>query len=115
MDIPSHLKGYETLYGQDPRAAALQWFQDAKFGLFVHYTLASLLPYGKPDLLELVADAPHLMNVMEAAPEELAEMDMSDADRARCLAIKQDMMDRFTANKFDADVICDLAEAAQMR
>jgi len=115
MDFPSHLKGYETLYEQDPRSASLKWFQDAKFGLFIHYTLASLLPHGKPELLELVADAPHLMNVMEAAPEELAEMDMPDADRERCLTIKQDMMDRFTAEMFDADAICDLVEASQMR
>ena len=115
MSIPSHLKGYEELYTQDPRGASLRWFQDAKFGLFVHYTLASLLPHGKPELLELVSDAPHLMNFMEAAPEELAEMDIPDADRERCMEIKRDMMSRFTAENFDADAICDLVEFAQMR
>jgi hypothetical protein len=30
-----------------PRVAAIRWFREAKFGLFVHYGMASLLPGGK--------------------------------------------------------------------
>jgi len=41
--IPSYLQGYEALYERDPRAAALAWFADARFGLFMHYGLYSLL------------------------------------------------------------------------
>src|SRR5437762_1114376 len=40
--IPSYLGDQEALYRKDPRAAALQWLGDAKFGLFVHYSLYSL-------------------------------------------------------------------------
>ena len=40
--MPAYLKGYEDLYRQDP-AAATQWFREAKFGLFMHYGLYSLL------------------------------------------------------------------------
>ena len=83
MNIPTHLSGYEGLYEQDPRAASVQWFRDAKFGLFVHYALASLLARGKPELLELVADAPDLMTVMEASPEELATCEISRDERKR--------------------------------
>jgi hypothetical protein len=39
---PAYLKGYETAYAQDPRAAATQWFREAKFGLILHYGLYSL-------------------------------------------------------------------------
>lgn len=34
--VPSYLKGYESLYAQDPHNAALAWFADARFGLFMH-------------------------------------------------------------------------------
>jgi len=33
--VPAYLKGYESLYAQDPRAAAQAWFKDARFGLFM--------------------------------------------------------------------------------
>ena len=40
--VPSYLKGYESQYRKDPRAAAVEWHRNAKWGLFVHYALASL-------------------------------------------------------------------------
>ena len=46
-DIPGHLKGYESLYEKNPRAAALKWFADAGYGLFIHYGLYSLLGRGE--------------------------------------------------------------------
>ena len=45
--IPSYLKSYEDQYRQDPRAANLAWFQDAEFGLFLHYGLYSQLGNGE--------------------------------------------------------------------
>ncbi len=39
---PSYLKGYESLYAKDPRAAAIEWFRKARFGLFMHYGLYSI-------------------------------------------------------------------------
>jgi len=45
--VQSYLKGYKKLYEKDPHAAAVERFKDAKFGLFVHYALASLLEGGK--------------------------------------------------------------------
>ena len=45
--IPSYLKGYEALYAQNPRDAARAWFADARFGLFMHYGLYSLLGRGE--------------------------------------------------------------------
>ena len=40
--VPNYLKGYERLYQKNPREAALKWFQEAKYGLFIHYGLYSL-------------------------------------------------------------------------
>lgn len=44
-DIPYYLKGYESEYEKSPKEAALAWFKDARFGLFVHWGPATL--YGK--------------------------------------------------------------------
>ena len=40
--VPAHLMGYEELYAHDPRDAALQWFSDADYGLFMHFGLYAL-------------------------------------------------------------------------
>jgi len=44
---PSYLRDYSALYQSDPHAAALKWFQEAKFGLFMHYGLYSQLGRGE--------------------------------------------------------------------
>jgi len=86
-DVPSYLKGYEADYAKDPRAAALRWFREARFGLFLHYGLYSLL--GRHEWVQFRERIP----VAEYAK----------------------LKDRFTAERFDADAITDLAIAAQMR
>lgn len=42
QSIPSYLKGYEVLYNENPRKAALRWFQEARYGMFIHYGLYSV-------------------------------------------------------------------------
>jgi len=85
--VPAYLKGYEAAYKKNPRQAALTWFHEAKFGLFLHYGLYSL--EGRHEWLQLR----ELIPVAEYAK----------------------LKDRFTAEKFDADFITDLALAAEMR
>jgi alpha-L-fucosidase len=46
-DVPSYLEGYEEQYETDPRDAALEWFLDAKYGLFICYGPYSLLQEGE--------------------------------------------------------------------
>ncbi len=41
--VPSYLRDYADLYQADPRQAATEWFRNAKYGLFLHYGLYSLL------------------------------------------------------------------------
>jgi len=86
-EVPSYLKGYEQRYRIDPRGAALAWFKDAKYGLFLHYGLYSV-------------DARHeWIQYLERIPV---------AEYAK-------LMDRFTADRFDAGYICDLTIDAGMK
>ncbi|HIE50297.1 MAG TPA: hypothetical protein EYP85_00940 [Armatimonadetes bacterium] len=85
--VPAHLKGYEELYEKDPRAAALQWFREAQFGLFMHYGLYSLLGRGAGVMFH---------------------------ERIRGAEYAK-LKDRFTAEKFDGEFITDLALEAGMK
>ncbi len=85
--VPSYLRKYETMYATDPRAAALTWFDEAKFGLFMHYGLYSL--HGRHEWVQFREQIP----VAEYAK----------------------LKDRFTAENFDADFITDLALEAEMK
>ena len=48
-DIPYWLADYKELYEKDPVEASRQWFKDAKMGMFVHFTIGSLLEEGSWD------------------------------------------------------------------
>ncbi len=93
---PSFLADYADLYAKDPRKAALTWFEEAQFGLFVHYGLYSLLEghykgkHSRP--AEWV-----LRNCKVPLPEY------------------EQLADQFTAEKFDADFITDMALDAGMK
>ncbi|MHC4123463.1 MAG: alpha-L-fucosidase [Planctomycetota bacterium] len=87
LKMPSFLAGYEKIYQNDPRQACIQWFRDTKFGLFIHYGLYSLL--GRHEWVQYREKIP----VAEYAK----------------------LKDRFTAEKFDADFITDLALEAEMK
>jgi alpha-L-fucosidase len=85
--VPGYLAGYEMLCAEDPREAARKWFADARFGLFLHYGLYSLLGRGEW--------------VMYHEKIPLAEYEQ--------------LQHKFTAERFDADAITDLALEAGMR
>ncbi len=87
--VPKYLHEYADRYEADPRAANLEWFQDAKYGLFIHYGLYSLLEQG--EWVQLRHDPP--IPVAEYA--KLAE--------------------RFKADRFDADFITDFVKQAGMK
>ena len=84
---PHYLKGYAGEYAVHPEKAALEWFRNAHFGLFIHYGLYSLL--GKGEWVQF------RQKIHVAEYEKL--------------------MKKFTADKFDADFITDLALAADMK
>ena len=85
--VPSYLCDYKKTHASNPRRAAIEWFSDAKFGLFMHYGLYSLL--GRHEWVQFREK----IHVAEYAK----------------------LKDRFTAENFDADFITDLALEAQMK
>ena len=87
IEMPGYLKGYEAAYSQDPRKAALQWFADAKYGLFLHYGLYSLL--GRHEWVQY-------------------------RERIR-VAEYAVLQSHFLADQFNADLIADLAIEAGMK
>ena len=97
--IPSYLRGYESLYHENPRTAAVEWHRNAKWGLFIHYALESLRGTKAQEVLAKKADSSDTWKKFKSGTEV-------DYKRLR---------DRFTAEKFDADFITDLALAAEMR
>lgn len=84
---PSYLKDFADQYENDPRHAARAWFAQAKFGLFMHYGLYSLLGRGEWVMLR------------EKIP----------------VAEYTKLQGQFTAQNFDVDFITDLACAAGMK
>ena len=97
--VPTYLKGYEELYRQDPRAAAIEWHRQAKWGMFVHYALASLRGLTAQQSLKAKEESgAGWKKLKQGTPEEFAKL-----------------KERFTAEKFDADFITDLALAAEMK
>jgi alpha-L-fucosidase len=95
---PGFLKGYQSTYRKAPREAALEWFRDATFGLFMHYGLYSLLEGEWPN--------PYV----DFKGSEWIQW-WGPVPRAQYMALK----DQFTAEHFDADFICELALEAGMR
>jgi len=86
-NTPSWLTAYESLYRRDPRAASLAWFREARFGLFLHYGVYSLLGRGEWVMFH-------------------DRIPVSEYEKLK---------DRFTAERFNADAIADLAAAAGMK
>lgn len=85
--IPAFLKEYSNQYKKNPREATLAWFKDARFGLFLHFGLYSLL--GRGEWVQYAEKIP----VSEYAK----------------------LSDDFKAENFNADFITDLALEAGMK
>jgi len=97
--VPSYLKCHEEQYHKDPRDAALEWHRNAKWGMFVHYALASLRGLTAQQSVKARAESgTGWKKLKQGTPEEFAKL-----------------KERFTAEKFDADFITDLALAAEMK
>lgn len=84
--LPPHLDGYEPTDDESLRDAALAWFDDATYGLFLHYGLYSLL--GNHEWVQYDEAIP---------PGEYARL-----------------QEYFTAEGFDAEAIVELAQDAGM-
>jgi alpha-L-fucosidase len=86
-EIPYFLHGYEKLYKESPNKAALEWFKNARFGLFIHWGPATL--YGEDEWVMYNKKIP-----------------LKDYEQNCRL---------FKGENFDADKIVDLALKAHMK
>ncbi len=87
MAIPNYLKRYAQLYATEPRQASLAWFKQARYGLFLHYGLYSLL--GRHEWVQLNETIP-----------------VSEYEK---------LANDFSAEGFDADAIASFAVDAGMQ
>ncbi len=94
--LPSYLKGYEKIYANNPRQAAIQYFREAKFGLFIHYGLYSLQE--------------GYWEGMHSKPAEWVQL----RGQIRVKEYEK-LASKFTAEKFDADFITDMVLKAGMK
>jgi alpha-L-fucosidase len=85
--VPNYLKEYSELYENNPRQANLEWFKNAKWGLFMHYGLYSQVERGEW--------------VMYNEKISIAEYEK--------------LLGSFDPKNFDADFITDLALEAEMK
>ena len=85
--VPRYLADYAGTYAVNPRTAALEWFRAARYGLFLHYGLYSLL--GRHEWVQL--------------REKIRPGDYAELAHA------------FTAHRFDAEAIADFALECGMR
>lgn len=84
---PSYLEALSDLYKINPTQTNLEWFKKAKFGLFMHYGLYSLMAQGEWVQFKQTVPFKDYIKLTE----------------------------EFTAKNFDADFITDLALEAEMK
>lgn len=92
---PAYLDNYKELYESNPREANLAWFRQARYGLFLHYGLYSI------------------MGEEYAANEKVAEW--SQFNRKIPVAEYALLKERFTAEHFDAEYIASFAKRCGMQ
>ena len=84
---PAYLGAHTKLWGENPRQANVEWFRAARLGLFIHYGLYSL-------------DGSH------AFLQHRQKIPVLDYEKRK---------DQFTAEKFNPENICELAQDAGMK
>lgn len=117
QDIPNYMKSYTAKWNDSPKKAALEWFKSAKFGMFIHFSPASILKHNS-DFAKLDKDwfARHTLatqpqKVMDEYAYKEYLYDKLDHIESEVQKLIQD----FRPDRFDADSIADLAVKAGMR
>jgi alpha-L-fucosidase len=113
--VPGYLKGYEKLWEEkSPKEAALKWFKDARFGMFIHFSPASTLDDPRKDYRML---EPKLFEDNDQS-EKLDKysynqylIDKFDHKDQRV----HELFKSFNPENFTAESIVDLAVAADMK
>lgn len=114
-ECPAYLKGYESTWKtKGPKAAALAWFKNARFGMFVHFSPANQLNDPIADFTKMNEywfkrhNDPELDNY---AYKEYQDEVFSD----QVLPADEQLYKLFDPQKFNAEEIADLAVKAGMK
>lgn len=97
--MPSYLKGYEKLWATDPKAANEKWFRESRLGLFMHYGVSAVV----------ASHVHHMYGIY------YAESGARTQGKPVPIAEYEKLAEKFTADKFDANFITDLALEAGCR
>ena len=113
--MPGYLKGYETLWAKDPRAAGMEWFKQANYGLFLCLSPASQVGQtGWQRADSNWANQWHSKNA--TLPQDKHDRYLADKFDGKLMSpTAENVLRSFTAENFDADKIADLAVAAGMK
>ena len=105
-DIPHWLSDYKDLYEENPVEASRQWFKDAKMGMFVHFTIGSLMEKDSDYGLWMNGAADErICNFVGISMEEYLKAESKDSL----------LFTRFEIPEFDAEKICQLAVKSKMK
>ena len=114
--VPAYLQDSRDAWQADPRNTNLKWFQDAGFGLFLHFSPASVLDGGADAWKAVDVTFQRIHERFHEFTDDQYEywMDTIFTDAAIDASIRR-VWDRFRPDQFDADRIAALAVAAGMK
>ncbi len=114
-ECPDYLKEYKKIWDtKGPKAASLEWFKNAKFGMFVHYSPANQLQNPVADFTKMNQiwfDDKNNSALDNYAYKENAKEVYNNVINPET----QQLFDTFDPKNFNADEIADLAVSAGMK
>ncbi len=114
--IPEYLKGYEQVWkNESPKAAALKWFSEAKFGMFVHFSPVSQYDDPREDCFKADAEWRKIHSASHNLDRFAYKQYTADRFNIEVAPGMQDLMKSFNPTNFDAEFIADLAVQAGMK
>lgn len=111
--LPDYMKGYESVWKYNPKKASLEWFREAGFGMFVHFSPASMLPGGTSEYSKL--------DPWFEKQKDFDQMDKYSRKQQLLEKIEyitpevEALITSFNPVDFNADSITDLAVSAGMK
>lgn len=116
-EIPEYMKEYGKTWKTDPKKAALEWFKDAQFGMFVHFSPASTLPKNN-DFSKLDSewfDKHSQANRPDKSMDDYSYKEYLYEKLDHVVPEVQKVLVSFNPQRFNADSIADLAVSAGMK
>ncbi len=111
--IPGYMKKYETVWKNNPKGASLKWFKEAGFGMFIHFSPASILSGGVSEYTEL--DPWFEKQVAFEQMDKYSRKQQLLDKMGKVYPEVQNLVTSFNPINFNADSIAELAVSAGMK